>query len=91
MAALAQPCPPSGAWLPRLGSRALAKRGLTARRCRVVGTALGGGKSCRGRRALPSKRSRTPRAGRRLLGWGSLEPWGLCLLPSRRNSVLVLL
>ena len=74
LAALAQPCPPPGAWPPCLGSGARARRGLTARRCRVVGTALGGGKSCRGWRALPSKRSRTP--GRVGGSWGG-APWNL--------------
>ena len=65
----------SGRWL---------SGGLTGRPCPGVGTALGGGKPCRGRRALPSGLEGRPGAGMGLLAWGPLEPWGCAYCPPDR-------
>lgn len=61
--------------VPCLGSAAGAKRVLTARRCHVVGTAFGGGKSCRGPRALPAGPEPHPQGGSEAPGGGA--PWSL--------------
>lgn len=65
----------SGRWL---------SGGLMGRPCPGVGTALGGGKPCRGRRALPSGLEGRPGAGMGLLAWGPLEPWGCAYCPPDR-------